>query len=169
MRISAKLTGALSAALLIAGCGGATATTAVKMSSQPTHATATSTPASPHAQAVMTAEQITAAMQREGYKTGAVIAYTAATDPNNELGRQGGYTSKTAWDHTGDTFNGIEVYPTTAEATKRFNFLDAFAGGSLAGDGYDYQSKSAVLRLSPLLTPKEAAVVLHYFLNATGV
>jgi hypothetical protein len=68
-----------------------------------------------------------------------LIVYTAATDPNHLLGRQGGYTSKVAWqDHravtagtTDGTFigasidsgGGIEVFPEAAEAQARYHYL----------------------------------------------
>lgn len=154
MRTSAKLACVLCAALLAAGCG----------------ATATTSPTAPAAtlQRVMTAEQITTAMQHQGFKTGTVTAYTAATDPNHLLGRQGGYTSKTEWNSPNDTFDTIEVYPTTADATKRTDELHALSG-SMIGDGYDYQQGPAILRLSTVLTPKQAGLAYSDFLTALGI
>jgi hypothetical protein len=79
-----------------------------------------------------------------------LIVYTAATDPNAGLGRQGGYTSKVAWvdrravkayqaglkqDPLGlspglpgdrgsvDNGGGTEVFPTAAEARQRARFI----------------------------------------------
>jgi hypothetical protein len=104
----------------------------------------------------MTAEQITAAMQHEGFKTGPVTAYTATTDPNHLLGRQGDYTSKTEWGGSdGSHFNSIEVYPDAAGAAKRVQLLGAFEGTFL-GDGYDYLNGADILRLSSLMTPGQA-------------
>ena len=66
-----------------------------------------------------------------------LIVYTPATDPNHLMGRQGGYTSKVAWqdprairagagdpasDPGGTEFGGgIEVYPTRAGALSRYS------------------------------------------------
>lgn len=157
MRKSAILTGALCAALLT-GCGAAATT------SHPTTTTTTTTASSA---ATPTAEQITAAMQRAGLKTGKVTAYTSATDPNHLLGRQGGYASKTEWSLPNGSTNSVEVYPTTAGATKRVAYLSLFSGG-LAGDGYDYQNGTAILRLSAALTPAQAAVERTDFISAAG-
>lgn len=169
MRITtAKLVGALCTAafaLLAAGCGAATTTTA--QSTPAASRTATQTPVR-ITQGVLTAEQVTASLQRQGIKTGKVTAYTAATDPNQLLGRQGGYTSKTEWDITGDTFNSIEVYPTTAGATERIAMLESISGG-LIGDGYDYQQGPVVVRLSKVLTPLQAGLVYSDVINALDV
>jgi len=96
-----------------------------------------------------------------------LIVYTAATDPNHLLGRQDGYTSKVAWrdpraakSDAGDTRGsiglggGIEVYPSAAGAQARRAYLAGFSPPF--GDGYDYVSGTAVLRLSQYLTPARA-------------
>ena len=100
-----------------------------------------------------------------------LIVYTAATDPNHLLGRQGGYTSKVAWqdrraidagagkpaasDRGGTEFGGgIEVFPTVAAAAQRLAYLKSFQPPF--GDGYDYQSGTAILRLSQYLIPGQA-------------
>lgn len=164
MRKSATLTGALCAALLVAGCGAA-ATTATTTGTAP-RSTTTATPVSHHQG--LTAEQITAAMQRAGFRiAGKVTAYTAATDPDHLLGRQGGYTSKTEWSLPDGSFDSVEVYPDTAGATKRVAYLSLFSGGIL-GDGYDYQSGPVILRLSKALTPAQAAHAHSIFVSAAG-
>jgi hypothetical protein len=157
MRKSAKLTGWLCAALLAAGCG----TSAASSATPAQHPTA----AALHVQAE-TAEQITAAMQREGFKTGKVTAYTAATDPNDLLGRQGGYTSMAGWSLADNTLNSVEVYPDAAEATKRVAYLNLFTGGLIGS--YVYQDGYAILMVSPSLTPTQAAAAHTDFVKAVG-
>jgi hypothetical protein len=100
-----------------------------------------------------------------------LIVYNAVTDPNRLLGRQGGYTSKVAWqdqraiaagaskptasDRGGNEFGGgIEVFPTVAAAAQRLAYLKSFQPP--LGDGYDYQSGTVILRLSNYLTPAQA-------------
>lgn len=155
---AARLTGVLCAALLAAGCG----------SSAAASTTGTTTASHHQGAAAMTAEQITAAMQRAGFETGKVTAYTAASDPDHLLGRQGGYVSKTEWDLPDGSFDAIEVYPNAAGATKRTVYLSLFTGG-LLGDGYDYQSGPDILRLSKALTPTQAVLAYSDFLTAVGV
>jgi hypothetical protein len=160
MRITAaKLTVALCAALLAGGCGGATAASS-------SH---TAKPTTTITQRVMTAEQITAAIQAQGFEPKAKVTdYTADTDPNHLLGRQGGYTSKTEWLESDGSFDSIEVYPTTAGATERMAMLESIAGG-LIGDGYDYQQGPVVLRLSKILTPLRAGIAFADVINALNV
>jgi hypothetical protein len=67
-------------------------------------------------------------------------AYTATTDPNHLLGRQGEYTSKINWGQdrgNGDAFSSVEVFPDAADARLRghpatVDHLHSFAG---LGDG----------------------------------
>src|ERR1700727_1298123 len=104
------------------------------------------------------------ALGQDGLQVTQLIVYTTATDPNHLMGRQGGYTSKVAWedpkaekagagkpvtaDDKGSTEygGGIEVYPTRAGAQARLEYLKGFTPPF--GDGYDYLAGSAVLRLS---------------------
>jgi hypothetical protein len=139
------------AVLALAGCGGATAA-----------ASGQGHPAAPASvAATLSAEQIAARMGL--YKTGKVFAYNAQTDPNSLLGRQGEYTSKVNWG--GDTSyasdNSIEVFTNPADAAARLSYLSAFKPPF--GDGYDYQSGSALLRLSANLTPSQAQALKAQF------
>ena len=123
----------------MAACGGSspTSTPAQHGTSTPAqHGTGTGTPATESA-AVLTAR-----MKAAGLPITDVIVYNATTDPNHLLGRQGGYTSKTAWvtpaavaagagspssDPGGTEFGGgIEVFATTADAQSRLAELKAF-------------------------------------------
>jgi hypothetical protein len=119
-----------------------------------------------HRAAPPTAASLTTALKNAGLPVHGVIVYTAATDANHLLGRQGEYTSKTAWTdpaahdpgaQSGDTAagGGIEAFSNSADAATRLHYLQAFKPPF--GDGYDYQAGSAVLRLSNFLTPTQAA------------
>ena len=88
-----------------------------------------------------------------------VTAYTAATDPNHLLGRQGGYTSKINWSN-----GSIEVFSTRAEAQKRKTYLSAFAGTPL-GDGYEYIVGTCLLRIFDSQTPTQAHALEAEFLK----
>ncbi len=89
-----------------------------------------------------------------------VTAYTAATDPNHLLGRQGGYTSKINWPD-----GSIEVFSTPADAQKREIYLHALADLPF-GDGYDYLVGTYLLRISDSQTPTQAQVLEADFSNA---
>jgi hypothetical protein len=97
--------------------------------------------------APLTAEQIAACMHLRQ-----VTAYTAATDPNHLLGRQGGYTSKVNWR---PGLSSIEVYPDASGAQTRLRYMQALQG-TIVGDGYDYRDGGALLRLDRRYTPTQA-------------
>jgi hypothetical protein len=96
-------------------------------------------------------------MKAAGLPITGVIVYSATTDPNHLLGRQGEYTSKDAWvdpaavtagagspssNPGGIEFGGgIEVFSTVADAEARLAYLAGLA----------------ILRLSNYLTPAQAA------------
>jgi hypothetical protein len=132
------------------------------------------------ASAAVLAQQLEAA----GLPVSKLIVYTAASDPNHEMGRQRGYTSKVAWqdrraiksgagspssDPGGTEFGGgIEVFPTATSAQARYQYLRGFKPPF--GDGYDLLVGSAILRLSQYLTPAQArayqaafSAVVHQF------
>ena len=98
-----------------------------------------------------------------------VVVFTSASDPNHLLGRQGGYTSSA---DAGPTYSpgstgsiGIEVYPTAAGASQRVTYLEGFAG-TMFGDGYDYQTGTAILRLDAHYTPTQAHALEAAFRKA---
>ena len=108
-----------------------------------------------------------------------LIVYNATTDPNHLPGRQGGYTSKVAWaDPRGAAHDagdergsiglggGIEVFATPSLAAARLAYLKSFTAP--LGDGYDYQSGTAILRLSQYLTPAQASAYENAFSTAAG-
>ena len=152
----------LTAGLIAASAAGLAAcgTTSVHASSTtPTSTTPTTTapaPAPPNASA------ITARLQAAGLPMPkGVDIYTAATDPNNLLGRPGEYTSKTEWVDSRyaldpDAEVSVEVFPDAKLAAKRAAYVQSFMGGIL-GTEYDYQAGPVLLRVSGKLTPVQAA------------
>jgi hypothetical protein len=126
--------------------------------------------ASPAAHHPASAAELARQLKAAGLPVRHLIVYTATTDPNHQLGRQGGYTSKVAWvdpraikagagnpasDRGGIEFGGgIEAFPTTTSARARYELLRGFQPPF--GDGYDYLSGTVVLRLSQYLTPAQA-------------
>jgi hypothetical protein len=83
-----------------------------------------------------------------------ITVYTATTDPNHLLGRQGEYTSKIEWTKGGED-SGIEAFGDAADAKIRYTYLRAFRPP--LGDGYDYLYRAAILRLASIYTPAQAA------------
>ena len=153
---------AMATCALVTGCGsgGAGAGAAGQASSKATSsiaAQASSMPSAPNAPSTgLTAEQVAHRM-----KLRHVTAYTAATDPNHLLGRQGGYTSKINWSN-----GSIEVFSTPAEARKRKTYLLAFAGTPVS-DGYDYLAGTYLLRIFDSQTPAQAHALEAKFLKIT--
>ena len=96
--------------------------------------------------------------RRMGMKN--ITVYTAATDPNHLLGRQGECTSKVEWS-TGGEDSGIEAFGDAADAQLRFAYLRAFRPP--IGDGYDYLYRAAILRLASIYTPAQAAALKASF------
>lgn len=140
-------------AVTLAGCSSAAHI------SQPVHAVTMHRPAataSARPKPASTAETIA---NRMGLK---VTALTAANDPNQMLGRQGGYTSKADVGSVNKFGVSIEVYATVAGASARFTYLQGFAG-TFIGDGYDYESGKAILRLNSSYTPAQASALKARF------
>ena len=107
-----------------------------------------------------------------GLPVSGLIVYTAATDPNNLLGRPNGYTSKCAWVDSrvpttdtngltpGDVSLGgsVEVFPTPAGATARAAYLvSLYKAAPILGTEYDYLAGPVLIRVSQDLTPAQAA------------
>jgi hypothetical protein len=165
--IIAGLTLTTMAGLTACGSGAATA------GGSGTHAPASQSQTA-QASAPASAGTITTRLATAGLGVTKVIVYTEATDPNHHMGRQGGYTSKTAWvdssiyqqalkgsgPMTGDNLGsvayggGIETFPDAASAQARYDLLKGFTAPF--GDGYDYLYGNSVLRLSQYLVPAQA-------------
>ena len=156
---------ALTAAGLLAltACGSNDSTSSDKASSGPSASSAHSdTSTEP-----LDAEQVTKALAKAIDDAKPATVYTAASDPNNLLGRPGGYTSKA--DFTDDRAkpklddevqNGgsVEVYDDPADAEERAEFIaDTLDKMKIFGTEYHYLKGGTLLRVSGALTPEQAA------------
>jgi hypothetical protein len=156
-------------ALLLSACGGSSQSSSSSTSPSPT---ATSTPPpTPTPQAAahthQSADQLLQGLKAKGLPIGSSITYTAATDLNHLLGRPGQYTDKVSFKDTRITGQGtgigvsdggsIEVFATTADAGKRFAYLQSLStsGNALFAE-YEYLDGVVILRISNQLTPDQA-------------
>lgn len=107
-------------------------------------------------------------MQARGIETPDLQVYNPTTDPNHMMGRQHGYTSKTEWAAPGgnieNDFDTIEVFANVTDAQTRMELLQALQPP--LGDGYDYLTGTAILRLSAKHTPAQAAAMETIFAAA---
>jgi hypothetical protein len=165
---------AVAATLGAAGCSSSSPASPLSSAALSPSASAPATPHRPASAAVLAAD-----LKAVGLPVRHLIVYTAVTDPNHELGRQGGYTSKVAWadpraasQDAGDDRGsvglggGIEAYPTATGAKARYEYLRAFQPPF--GDGYDYLDGTAILRLSQYLTPAQARAYKAAFTAAVS-
>lgn len=88
-----------------------------------------------------------------------VAVYTASNDPNHMLGRQGEYTSKINWGPS--RASSIEVFGTAADARARGQYVSGFR--CPFGDGYDYVSGTALIRIGCDMSPVRAHKLLARF------
>jgi hypothetical protein len=170
---------ALAAAALCAGCSGAstasdprpTATVTVTASPHATpESTASPTP-TPTLSAALNAKTLAQALTAKIPTMKLTKVYTERSDPNNLMGRPGGYTSKIAFSDsrvsTSDTAGteadalerggSIEVYATRTQAKKRSDYIQAIlSGGGILGTEYDYLSGGMLVRVNGTLIPKDA-------------
>ena len=164
--------------LFAAGCGGSSKTPAPSTpGGAATTAAAAGTTAAPAAHtttppAAADAAGVVARLKAARLPIGAVIVYTAATDPNHLLGRPGGYLSKAGFADTRidpkdakddsqgavDLGGDIEVFAAAAGANARADYIrKAMAAMPMLGTQYEYVSGPVLLRLSQVLTPDQAA------------
>jgi hypothetical protein len=166
---------AVISALAAAGCGSGSSSSGP---SAPGVAPSAATASAQHvASRPASAAVLAARLEAASLPVRHLIVYTASTDPNHQMGRQGGYTSKVAWadpraarQDAGDDRGsvglggGIEVFPTAVEAKARYQYLRGFKPPF--GDGYDYLLGAAILRLSQYLTPTQARAYEASFATA---
>jgi hypothetical protein len=146
-------------AAALGACGGAT----------------TAPTASPAASSAppLTAAGLVAQYKAGGMPVSKVIVYSAATDPNDLLGRPNGYLSKAAFTDTrlkasevasyskGDVARGgsVEVFSDAASAKARMKYIQAtLKAAPMLGTEYDYLLGAALVRVSGLLTPSQAVL-----------
>lgn len=145
------------AVMVLAGCGSpgtlnsaaaAPASASPGTSSRSPAAVASAAPAS----GSLTCDRAGVVARRMGISH--VTVYTATSDPNHLLGRQGEYTSKAEWVTDGQN-SGIETFGDAADARARYAYLRAFR--LPIGDGYDYLYQASILRVAAIYTPSQAA------------
>ena len=115
---------------------------------------------------------IVAKLKAAGLPIGNVIVYTAATDPNHLLGRPNGCLSKASFTDTRvdasqaldsssgsvDLGGSVEVFDNAADVQARETYIQAmYKADPMLGTEYGYIVGSALIRLSGLLTPDQAA------------
>ena len=165
----------LIALCLLAGCtgggGGEEAAPATTVQGPPTAgvpgpataggATAPPPRSDPHA------KELVAGLKEAGMPIGKVVCYTEETDPNDLLGRPGGYKEKCDWQDrleksvTDDVVGGsFEVFASQEAAIDRAEYLKAFAGQGMLSTGYTWivpEGGVTVLRIDKELGSKWAA------------
>jgi len=120
----------------------------------------------------LTAEQVVAEIARQVPEATPSVVFTAATDPNDLLGRPNGYVSKASFTDTridqatleglepgAVDFGGtVEVFEDEDAATKRMEYIQAVLGSDTPfGTEYDYVRGPVLLRVIGTLTPDQAA------------
>ena len=179
--------GLLAAGVMLAGCAtGTTVSTPLSNATTTTTLTPPETPSSgrhpdttastlatttTEGTAQPDAAGVVAKLKAAGLPIGGVIIYTAATDVNHMLGRPGGYLSKAAFvdsrvdasqasTEAGDVSRGggVEVFDNAADAQARETYIQSLIKAMpMLGTEYTYVIGSALVRLSGILTPDQAA------------
>jgi hypothetical protein len=152
----------LLAVLGLAACSGQGGEEAAPEATQQQAATTTTA-----AEQQFTARELVAKVKQAGLPIGKVDCFTEETDPNDLLGRPGGYTSKCDWadkreeQYSADDLIGgsFEVYDTPEDAAERAEYLEGFAGSGALSTGYTWvvpDGGVTVLRIDQELTPTQA-------------
>jgi len=119
----------------------------------------------------LTAEQVTVKLIEKIPSVTLVKAYTSADDPNHQLGRPNGYTSKTAFADSrveqpdtefvdADSLSrggSVEVYPDEAGAKARKDYIVNLGKSLPLAVEYDYVQGGVLIRVAQEMTPERAA------------
>jgi hypothetical protein len=147
--------------LLLSACGAGASSSAIASTPTPTH------PAVKHTG--QTAAQIVAALKAKGLPITDSFAYDENTDLNKLLGRPNQYTGKvnfrdsrtqystsTGADIDVNDGGSVEVFANSADAQKRFTYVQALSSSGGLFAEYDYFDNGvALLRVSHELTPTQ--------------
>jgi hypothetical protein len=122
--------------------------------------------AAPEPNAIMPRpEVVVGSLRARGLPITADTVYTSEDDPNHLLGRPHQYIGKAAWrdarvdwpDPLGvDTGGTVEVFTTLEDLETRRKYVDALSRSTIFAQ-YQYAKGLALVRLSPKLTPAQAA------------
>lgn len=111
----------------------------------------------------ITAEDVTSGLVEAGLPLTDIEVFTAESDPNNMMGRPGGYASKVNFmdsRHSAESEmsreSTIEVFEKEADATARREYVEEVTRGTPFLTQYIYQQGGIVLRLDRSLLPDEA-------------
>jgi len=110
------------------------------------------------------------AIAGQGLPVTLTVTYTAETDPNKQLGRPNGYTSKAAFTDSrinaadvagkkeGDVGLGgsVEVFDDADQAQQRADYIQEIGKKLPVLGEYDYVAGPVLLRVSKELTPDQA-------------
>jgi hypothetical protein len=160
-------------ALLALGACSAPATTTSPATGTPTVAVSTSATPTPTAAAPRDATTLANLIKQT--TTTKILTIDENNDPNNKIGRPGGYTSAaTLYDSTvtctdigADCGATIEVYPTAAEAQARADYIQTILKASpVLGTEYDTPVGTALLRVTGIMKPSVAALYSAAMLKA---
>lgn len=162
----------LAAGLTLSACGsGGTASQSSGSSSSseptPTQTTAAATTQAPPAEP-KTATQIGDAIKAQIPEISKVLTITEDNDPNDKIGRPGGYVDgvvlfdsraePVSKEPGADQGAFLEVWPDEAAATARSQFIQAAlkASEGVLGTEYHYQHKGFLLRVTGKIKPSQA-------------
>lgn len=136
----------------------------------PVSGSSSMTTASTEPAKLKTAEDVVNALKNGGLPIGETEVYDATTDPNHQIGRPNGYTSKANFSDTRfelvrdddnqlDSSSGgsVEVFADHAGAQARAEYLATVTKGMAALTEYDYVQDTTLLRISNIATPEQAA------------
>lgn len=152
-------------AVLASACGNGGSSAAT--SAAPPAAGNSTAPAAPQPAKNLTADQVAQALKAHGIPLRVVKVYTAADDPNHQLGRPGGYSSKIAFSDSRAPANppgaasdamarggSVEVFPDHDGAVKRAQYIQTVTRAApIVGLEYDYVAGGVLVRVSGNLTP----------------
>ena len=120
--------------------------------------------------AVVPAGRLVAGLKCAGLPITQTQVYTERSDPNHELGRPNGYTSKANWvdariDHPSGDFDpedggSVEVFGSSSDAQVRLKYLRSLSNaGAFGTNEYDWiLDGQMLLRVTNTLVPSDAAV-----------
>lgn len=123
------------------------------------------------------AEEVVLGLRARGLPVGDYEAYTAETDPNDLLGRPGGYKAKATFldetldgDDAFEVENGgsVEIYADADGAERRESYVQALGEELPLLGEYDAREGPVLLRLSRRLPPDEASAYVDALAEVAG-
>jgi len=131
---------------------------------------ASATPTGERQTGALDAEAVATELQKTVPSLKVTVVYTEASDPNHQLGRPGGYTSKVTFsdsripakeveftdEHDLTRGGSVEVFDTAAAAEKRAAYIRKIGESMPTFAEYDYVQGPVLLRVSKILTPTQA-------------